>query len=70
MSKLIEKIAVIAVTLLIWMVAARLRPSYEERTGRVTAMVQAKAAGPREGKPVPQRSSSVSSTIPAKTPVS
>jgi hypothetical protein len=65
MLKIIEKIAVIAVTLLIWMVAAHLRPSYEERTGRGTATVQAKA-GSRDVKRAPQRTSSTSPTAPSK----
>jgi hypothetical protein len=66
MSKLIEKIAVIAVTLLIWMLAAHLRPSYEERTGRGMAPVQAKNAGSREAKADPQRISAVSPAVFSK----
>jgi hypothetical protein len=68
MSNLLEKIAVVAVTLLIWMVAARLRPGYEERTGRrtATAIVQVKGAGPREVKSIPRPTSSANPTVPSK----
>jgi hypothetical protein len=68
MSNLLEKIAVVAVTLLIWMVAAHLRPGYEERTGRgtATAIVQVKGAGPREVKSIPQPTSSANPTVPSK----
>jgi hypothetical protein len=47
MSKLLEKIAVIAVTLLIWMMAVNSRSIHQERRGRASATaLQAKAREP------------------------
>jgi hypothetical protein len=72
MSKLLEKIAVIAVTLLIWMMAVNSRAIHQEQKGRAPAAArQAKAAEPRTGiSVIPERPASIFSVPSPRTDAS